>query len=628
MASGRIDEYVALVTRALRLLGFTMLPVACIAAGVALQVVDLVIDFGRVEEAGIALTGAAFLGLLAALPTEAMIIVLSRAFFAARNTWIPVGAALVAVGVAIVAALALVEPLGIVGLSLGLVAASWAEALLLLAAFRRRHDDFGLVRLARAHAWYLAAAVAAGLVADRAYDVLATGLGRDPGPARGGGRPGRRRPCRAGRVRGARRRCCAFPSSGSRSTWSGRGSPGGGHDRARARRSVRGARRPAAGRRPAAPDDGRGLARGAGGRSGRDAAARDVGGWDAFVESTAHGSYLQLAGWARVKKPNGWTARRILAGDPGARIGMQLLLRRPRPLPWAFAYAPRGPVAEAWTGPAIAELTAAVRSARPALGRVSHVRIDPEVEVDGPDDADGALRAGLVAAGWRPAPSVQPPTSRVIDLAADEEALWSDLRKKWRQYVNKARSNGVTVVELPGDPIAPFYAIYRETAERAGFLIRVEQAYRDVWDAFAPAGRARILFAVGPAGEPLASLFLVRCGRRVVEPYGGMTEVGAELRANYLLKWEAIRRARAEGAEAYDLWGLAHPGIAHFKAGFGGREVRYVGGWDLVLDPLGRRVYETAQAARVRWARSRAGLGPGAVPAPTAGAGAGTAEDG
>ena len=91
VAAGEIDEYVALVTRALRLLGFAMLPLACIAAGVALQVIDLVVDFGRVDEAGIALTGAAFLGLLAALPTEAAIIVLSRAFFAARNTWIPVG---------------------------------------------------------------------------------------------------------------------------------------------------------------------------------------------------------------------------------------------------------------------------------------------------------------------------------------------------------------------------------------------------------------------------------------------------------------------------------------------------------------------------------------------------------
>jgi peptidoglycan pentaglycine glycine transferase (the first glycine) len=338
--------------------------------------------------------------------------------------------------------------------------------------------------------------------------------------------------------------------------------------------------------------------------SGADDLRRDPAAWDAFVEGTEHGSYLQLDGWSRVKAANGWAARRVVAGGPGTRIGMQILLRRPRPLPWAFGYAPRGPVAESWTAEAVGELTAEIRAARGDLGRVSHVRIDPEIEADGPLDPDGSLRAGLVAAGWTAAPSVQPPTSWVIDLAGDEDALWAGLRKKWRQYVNKARAGGVTVVELPGDPIGPFYGIYRETAARAGFLIRIEQAYRDVYEAFRPAGRARVLFAVGPDGAPLASLFLVRCGRRVVEPYGGMTASGADLRANYLLKWEAIRRSREEGAAVYDLWGLAHPGIAQFKAGFGGREIRYVGGWDLVLDPVGRRLYETAQRARVRWAVS------------------------
>jgi lipid II:glycine glycyltransferase (peptidoglycan interpeptide bridge formation enzyme) len=100
----------------------------------------------------------------------------------------------------------------------------------------------------------------------------------------------------------------------------------------------------------------------------------------------------------------------------------------------------------------------------------------------------------------------------------------------------------------------------------------------------------------------------VRCGERVVEPYGGMTGPGAESRANYLLKWEAIRSSREAGAAIYDLWGLAHPGIAHFKTGFGGREVRYIGAWDLVLDPLGRQVYAVAQQARVWLARRRHGL--------------------
>jgi len=94
----------------------------------------------------------------------------------------------------------------------------------------------------------------------------------------------------------------------------------------------------------------------------------------------------------------------------------------------------------------------------------------------------------------------------------------------------------------------------------------------------------------------------------VVEPYGGMTPAGADSRANYLLKWEAIRSSREAGATTYDLWGLAHAGIDHFKTGFGGREIRYVGAWDLVLDALGRRTFAMAQRTRVRVERMRHGL--------------------
>ena len=166
--------------------------------------------------------------------------------------------------------------------------------------------------------------------------------------------------------------------------------------------------------------------------------------WDTFVEASEPGSYLQLSPWAGVKAVNGWSAHRIVA-DAAADgpIGAQVLVRRPRPMPWAFAYAPRGPVATSWTPAAIEAFTDRVRASLPsAAGRVSHLRIDPEIEADGPHDPDGALRRALRAAGWRPAPAIQPASTRVIDLRADEAALWGDLRKKWRQYVNKARTGG------------------------------------------------------------------------------------------------------------------------------------------------------------------------------------------
>jgi lipid II:glycine glycyltransferase (peptidoglycan interpeptide bridge formation enzyme) len=349
--------------------------------------------------------------------------------------------------------------------------------------------------------------------------------------------------------------------------------------------------------------------------------------WDAFVQEADPGSYLQLAAWARVKRPNGWVATRFVAQAPGGPIGAQVLLRRPGLLPWAFAYAPRGPVTAAWRTDALAPFTSGARQALGAAGRISHLRIDPEIEADGPHDPGGALREALRQAGWRSAPAIQPASTRLIDLRADEAALWADLRRKWRQYVNRARSAGVTVEDAGAEALGTFYAIYRETAARAGFQIRTEAAYRDVWDAYRPLGLARLLIARLADGQPAAALFLIRTGSRVVEPYGGMTRAGAEGRANYLLKWEAIRLSREAGAATYDLWGLAHPGIAHFKTGFGGREVRYIGAWDLVLDRLGRFAYGVALRGRPWVARRRLRITTGRASDPAPGRGIDEGDD-
>jgi lipid II:glycine glycyltransferase (peptidoglycan interpeptide bridge formation enzyme) len=306
--------------------------------------------------------------------------------------------------------------------------------------------------------------------------------------------------------------------------------------------------------------------------------------WDAFVDANPRATYLQLSGWARTKAANGWRPWPL---DASSGIGARILLRRPAGVPWTFAYAPRGPLATTWDRASLASFTERVRAEGARSGRISHLRVDPEVELDGPDDADGGARRSLAELGWRPAPEVQPKVTRIVDLTGDEAGLWGDLRGKWRQYVNRGRE------DLPA-----FHAIMTETSARAGSPIRTEASYRAIWDAFAPAGRVRLLFALDADGAPQAVLFLIRAGSRVVEPYGGMTAAGAESRANYLLKWEAIRSSRAGGGTSYDMWGLVHPGIRQFKEGFGGREVRLIGAFDLDLRSLGARLYRAAESRR------------------------------
>ncbi len=374
--------------------------------------------------------------------------------------------------------------------------------------------------------------------------------------------------------------------------------------------------------------------------------APETAAWDAFVVGSNPGSYLQTSAWAEVKAPNGWTPVRFIgtslvgratvretpgvpATDPDvepgslldedarvdeqpedeAAFGAQLLLRQPRFFPWAFAYSPRGPILQRWSPSTLEAFTGSLRDALTALPtRVSHVRIEPEIEINGPFDVDGELRHALRHFGWRPGTAIQPPRTRQIDLRADEAALWGDLRKKWRQYVNKARRSEVRVVDATIDRLPEFYSIYQETARRAGFIIRTYESYVTVWQAFAKLGMVRLLMAETPTGKGLATLFVLRVGGRVIEPYGGMTAEGAECRANYLLKWEAIRTSREQGAVSYDMWGLSHEGIEQFKSGFGGREIRYVGAWDLVIDPAGRLAFDTAQAMQDRVGRLRHGI--------------------
>ena len=327
--------------------------------------------------------------------------------------------------------------------------------------------------------------------------------------------------------------------------------------------------------------------------------------WDAFVAAHPLATYLQCSGWARVKAANGWSSRLVQTTLPASgQIGGRLLLRRASPLPWTFAYAPRGPLADSWTETALAAWTDALRTTlgAPSVRGIALLRMDPEIESGGFFDPDGATTAMLRTLGWRPAPEVQPSVTRLIDLAADEASLWSDLRKKWRQYVNRARSVGVTVTDEDADrdptALPTFHRLMRETSRRTGTSIRTEAAYRDIWQAFRPDGGARLLFARDDTGTPQAALLLVRTGRRVVEPYGGMTALGAEQRANYLLKWEAIRTSREQGASSYDLWGLVHPGIRQFKEGFGGREVRLIGAWDLPLSAPGALAVRLAERLR------------------------------
>jgi lipid II:glycine glycyltransferase (peptidoglycan interpeptide bridge formation enzyme) len=332
--------------------------------------------------------------------------------------------------------------------------------------------------------------------------------------------------------------------------------------------------------------------------------------WNSFVEGAAYRSFPQLWEWGELRASFGWRPIRIAIGpDPSQPplAGAQVLLRSVPALGWRLGYASRGPVGNLDDPEIRGAMVAAFRSLGRAE-RVATLKVDPEAT-----ERD-ALGAALMAGPWRAAPKVQPPRTRLVDLGPSEDELRHALKRKHRQYINKAERAGISIERIGGDAdeataraaLADFYRIYAHTAQRAGFVARAEAYYQRVWQLFATSNHARLAFA-SIDGERVAALFHFTCGDRAAEAFGGMLDSGAESRANYLLKWESILGFKREGFATYDLWGLATGGIAQFKEGFGGRRIDYVGARDLPLQPVRDTAlrlllpaYGMAQRARLR----------------------------
>jgi len=342
--------------------------------------------------------------------------------------------------------------------------------------------------------------------------------------------------------------------------------------------------------------------------------------WNAFVESAPYRSFSQLWEWGELRREGGWTTLRLAVGDPqadgGILAGAQLMVRRV-PVFWtALAYAPRGPVGALDDDAVWSELVAGLRRVAIAQ-RVATVRIEPEATTT------SAVAERLRARFWRNAPANQPVKTRIIDLRRTEDELRAGLRKKHRQYIAKAERSGLSIERFDASSdadsvsaaLADFHRILEGTGERAGFNTRPLSYYQNVWNALAPANRARLHFA-SRDGQRLATLLHIMCGDHAAELYGGAAPEGTDTHANYLVKWAAILGFKEEGFASYDLWGEPTAGIAHFKEGFGGEPIELVGGHDLVVNRAGDLIVRAALTARDQLARSRRNGAP--QPAPRA----------
>jgi putative peptidoglycan lipid II flippase len=183
-ALGRIDEFAALVSRAIRLLLFVMLPITGIAMILRHEVVELLFASDKFGPAAVDLTAATLMTFLFGLAAHALIAVLARAFYARQNTWIPVAAAILAVVVNSTLAAVLAGPLGLPGLGLAIAIAAWLETIVLFALLRRSLPELAVRPIIVLAAQSLVVTVGGSAAAAGVAAGLGLALGGDASPIR------------------------------------------------------------------------------------------------------------------------------------------------------------------------------------------------------------------------------------------------------------------------------------------------------------------------------------------------------------------------------------------------------------------------------------------------------------
>lgn len=175
LARGAVDSFVELVTRAVRMILFVIVPI--VALGIVLRepATTLLFNHGLFSDEGVRLVASTLVVLLLALPGEALITILVRAFYANRDTKTPAVAALLAVAFNVVIGVFAVTVLGwgLAGIAAGIAIGSTAEAIVLAIVLRREIPAFDPVPALRVAVPVGLASLAAGLVAAGVLGIVA-----------------------------------------------------------------------------------------------------------------------------------------------------------------------------------------------------------------------------------------------------------------------------------------------------------------------------------------------------------------------------------------------------------------------------------------------------------------------
>ena len=317
--------------------------------------------------------------------------------------------------------------------------------------------------------------------------------------------------------------------------------------------------------------------------------------WEKFQASQPCAQFLQSWAWGEFRLAEVPVHRFALIDENGTWLAALQMERQHRRFGIAYWFAPRGPVFSSHLSAddkrQVMMTLCEELLKHPELRRKTLFwRFEPVSELADPE--------GLMPMSFRRSPSLNPASTILLDLQPTEDELFKALHEKTRYNVRVAERRGVRCrVAQTEQDVDAFLDLMDETAARDGFVQRSRKYLRATYDALHPLNLVKIRLAEF-SGKVLAANLEVAYGDTVTYLYGASSSSERNVMAPYLLHWQAIQEAKLLGFTRYDFWG-ANPeskagfyykpsweGITRFKRGWGGRQVDFVGTWNLPFNGL------------------------------------------
>ncbi|MBC7543479.1 MAG: GNAT family N-acetyltransferase [Candidatus Sericytochromatia bacterium] len=263
----------------------------------------------------------------------------------------------------------------------------------------------------------------------------------------------------------------------------------------------------------------------------------------------------------------GWQDRELV-------FGAAVQVRKSWPWPPRLAVT-RGPWAVDETS-LVAGLHQLLALFPPGLQPMS-LRVDPHLPLP-------ALTAasGLADLGFAPAPAELHQQTIRCDVSGSEADMLAGFRTLTRRMIKKAGNAGLSTEFGTADDLASYLVMHGTAASQKGY----GQPQTDWCKALLGSGLAWL--ALTRQGDRVVGGGVFARGARTVHYLYGATDPQFEGPALYDVFWSVMRHAKALGCSVFDLGGLpdAEDGIAFFKRGWGGREVRFLTERERVVQPL------------------------------------------